>query len=474
MSIINVFLFSLTGFLGGFHPLLVHLPIGILLLAALFQLLSKNEKFQALAGAVRITLFLGMLSAIASCISGYFLSISGDYDENLIFNHQWFGIALAITSIGAWLLNRLNKNKSWVSILMVLLIFITGHYGGSITHGSGFLTKAFSSEDSDFAGQKREPIPNIQEALVYQDVIKPILTSKCYKCHGPNKQKGKLRLDIPDFILKGGKGGRVIIAGKTEESELIKRILLSKGNDDHMPPIEKSQLTKAELDLIHWWVGSGADFNKKVNALVQTEKIKPVLLSLESEETPEAEKIASVPKQAVERADENAIKSLLNRGIAVFPVAQGNNYLSVNFVALDSISNQDLKLLEPLSKQLVWLKLGDSNIDDKMLQEIGKLTVLTHLYLQRTAITDEGVRSLNRLSKLQYLNLVGTRVTAKGLTQLSELKELRKIFIYQTEVHAADFKQLAKMFPKAQIDTGGYKVQFLESDTIELKSAKLR
>ncbi|MFA6945720.1 MAG: c-type cytochrome domain-containing protein [Pedobacter sp.] len=474
MNVIVVLLFSPVDFAGSFHPLLVHLPIGILLLAALFQLLSRKEKYQTLASAVSIILFIGMVSAIASCISGYLLSINGDYDERMIFNHQWSGIALAIISVAAWYLNRNERQNTWITILIVFLIILTGHFGGSITHGSDYLIRAFSSSGSELNEQKRKPIPNVQEALVYQDIIKPILTSKCYKCHGPNKQKGKLRLDIPDFILKGGKGGQVIIAGKTEESELIKRILLAKENDDHMPPLEQPQLTKAETALIHWWVGSGADFNKKVNALVQTEKIKPVLLSLQSEEKSEAEKVSDIPAQTVAQADTKAIKELQARGIALTPVAQNSNYLSANFVALDSITEKDLQLLEPLSKQLIWLKLGDSNLDDRKLGLIAKFSSLTRLSLERTAVSDAGIGLLNSLSKLQYINLVGTRVTAKGLSQLSGLKELRQIFLYHTALSVADFSQLTKIFPKAVVDTGGYKIQFLESDTVELKSAKLR
>src|SRR6187397_1915560 len=101
-----VLLFSMTEFIGSFHPLLVHLPIGILLLAALFQLLSLKEKFQSLYSAISIGLFLGMLSAVASCISGLFLSITDDYDEALIFKHQWFGITVALISVVAWYLNK--------------------------------------------------------------------------------------------------------------------------------------------------------------------------------------------------------------------------------------------------------------------------------------------------------------------------------------------------------------------------------
>ncbi len=474
MNIITVLLFSIVEFVGNFHPLLVHLPIGILLLAALFQLLSRKEKYQSLSAAVSIALFLGMISAVATCISGFLLSNTGDYDEDLIFNHQWFGIALALTSIAAWLLNRNNKQTSLVTGLMLLLIIITGHLGGSITHGSDYLTKAFSSEDIGTSGEKRKPIPNVQEAVVYQDIIKPILTSKCYKCHGPNKQKGKLRLDIPDFILKGGKGGQVIIARNTDESELIKRILLSKESDDHMPPVKQPQLTKSEIDLIHWWVSSGADFNKKVNALVQTEKIKPILLSLQSEEIREEVKLSDIPEKAVVKADPKVIKELQARGIAVTPVAQNSNYLSANFVALNSITDNDLQLLGSIKEQLIWLKLGYSNLSDQNLEMISKLSSLTRLSLERTPVTDKGILLLKNLSKLQYINLIGTRVTAKGMAQLKDLNVLRQIYLYQTAISGIELGQLIKVFPKAIIDTGGYKIQFLESDTVELKVARLK
>jgi len=472
MSTLAILLFNLTDLVGSFHPLFVHLPIGILLLAALFKLLSRKEKYQALSKAVDVSLFLGMLSAIASCISGYLLSGSGDYDENLIFNHQWSGIALAIVSVIAWYLNRKDRQITWIFILIVLLIVITGHLGGSITHGSDYLTRAFTKGETDQIEEKRKPIPNVQQALAYQDVIKPILTSKCYKCHGINKQKGKLRLDMPDFILKGGKGGKSIIAGNTDESELIKRILLSKESDDHMPPIEQPQLTKTELDLIHWWVSSGADFDKKVADLVQTEKIKPVLLSLQSEEKVEKELISDIPEKVVEQADTKVVQELLARGVAVIPLALNSNYLSVNFVALDTITDNDLQLLQSLSKQLIWLKIGDTNLDNNKLKFLLKLSSLSRLSIERTAVNDEGIAMLSNLPNLTYLNLVGTSVTAKGLMQLKSLKKLRQIFLYQTAISVKEFSQLNKIFPNAVIDTGGYKLKYLESDTVELKSAR--
>lgn len=340
---------SIGEFIGRFHPVLVHLPIGILLLAAVFQFLTGKEKYQSLHTAVTVALFWGMLSAVASCISGFLLSRSDDYDEALISKHQWLGIAVAVTAaIAYYLQKKNNKHIKWVMAVLSLLIIITGHLGGSITHGSDYLTKAFSSGNGKMSETKRKPIANVQEAVVYADVIQPILETKCWGCHGPNKQKGKLRLDAPDFILKGGKDGKIITAGKADESNLIERILLPKGNEDHMPPKEKSQLSRQDIELLHWWVSSGADFNKKVKELPQTEKIKPALLALQTGKVQEEAIVADIPDLAVEKADDKIIQQLKQRGIAVVPVAQNSNYLLASFVAVDSVTEKDLQLLDPI------------------------------------------------------------------------------------------------------------------------------
>lgn len=463
-------LITITEFIGHFHPLLVHLPIGILLIAVLFQMLSGNERFHSMSVAAGIALFWGMLSAVASCITGFLLSKTDDYDETLISRHQWFGISVALISVIAYFLNRKSNNKiKWIMILLALLIIITGHLGGSLTHGSDYLTKAFTYSGGNNKEIKRKPIPDVQQAVAYTDLIKPIFESRCYGCHGTNKQKGKLRLDEPDFILKGGKDGKVVVAGKTDESNLIERIFLAKDNEDHMPPKEKPQLSKQDLDLLHWWVSSGADFNKRVSELTQNTKIKPVLLSLQSGVEEEMQ-LADIPVKMVEKANEAAIQKLKDRGVTVTPVALNSNYLAANFVTVDSVTENDLKLLEPLKKQLIWLKLGGKKITDANLSSISKLTSLTRLYLDRTKITDIGLSQLKNLSQLQYINLVGTGVTGKGLEQLKELKNLRQVFIYQTGISATEWINLKKIFPETIIDTGGYKVQMLETDTIEKKA----
>ena len=462
--------FNVTEFIGRFHPVLVHMPVGILLMAALFIGLSAAKKFQSLRDAITISLFLGMLSAIASCVTGFLLSKTDNYDGVLLFKHQWFAIAVAVVSAIVCYLHLKNKDTKWIAGLMVVLVMITGHLGGSITHGSDFLTKAFSSNETSGGDPFGKPIVNVQEAIAYNAVIKPILEARCISCHGQNKQKGKLRLDEPEFILKGGEEGGTIMAGKPLESAMIKRVLLSKENKDHMPPREKPQPGRQEIDLLNWWITTGAKFDQKVKDLDQNDRIKLILKSLETEKIIEEQALSDVPDHTVEKAQDPAIKLLQNRGIAVVPIARNSNYLSANFVAVESFTGKDLQMLESIKKQLIWLKLGNLSLSDSNLETVGKLFNLTRLYLQKTKITDQGLQYLINLSDLQYLNLAWTKISAKGVEQLKGLKKLRQLYLYQTSISAEELDNLKKLFSKVIIDTGGYQVPVVESDTVVLKA----
>ena len=458
---------NIPEFIGRFHPVLVHMPVGILMLAAIFIWLAKSERFESLRSAISISLFLGMLSALASCVTGFLLSKTDSYEESLLFKHQWFAIATALISLIIYYLHLKNRETKWVAAVMVLFVMITGHLGGSITHGSDFLTKALSSSD---AGGDNKSISNVQEAVVYSVVIKPMLEAKCIACHGPNKQKGKLRLDEPDFISKGGEAGAALIAGNAAESAMIKKILLPKENKDHMPPPEKPQLSKRDIELLKWWITTGARVDQKVKDLPQTDQIKSILKSLETGKTDEQVSISYFPEQTVGKAPEGAVRQIRDRGIAIVPIAQNSNYLSANFVAIESFTSKDLQLLESVKKQLIWLKLGYLKVTDDDLSAIGKLTNLRMLYLQKTKITDQGLTQISNLSELQYLNLGGTNVTAKGLELLKGLKNLRQLYLFQTPLSGDELDRLRKLFSNTIIDAGGYEVPKLVSDTTVLKA----
>ncbi len=417
--------------------------------------------------------FWGMISAFASSISGYLLFQSGEYDGNLGSWHQWMGISVAVISAVIYFGRRKYLPVKWqwlFSLLLLALVTVTGHLGGSLTHGPDYLTKAWenTSGDSLESAITRKPIPEVQEALVYNDIVQPIFESKCYRCHGPSKQKGRLRLDQPALIMKGGKEGKAITPGNAKESELVKRLLLPREDEHHMPPKEKSQLTDQQISLLHWWIDAGAGFSKKVKEIDQPEKIKPLLLGLQSGNE-EKKQVSNVPVTPVEKANESDVEKLRSKGAIVMPVAASSNYLIVNFITASNIKDKDIQLLLPLTKQLIWLKMGNTVISDSALHVIGQCTSLTRLQLDHTGITDKGLSLLRSLTNLQSLNLVGTKVTAEGVLSLQHIKTLQSIYLYQANVNKGAWNDLKKAFPDAMIDSGGYVVPLLPTDTMVAK-----
>lgn len=91
----------------------------------------------------------------------------------------------------------------------------------------------------------------------YVQAIKPILKAQCYSCHGPRMQKGKLRVDTAQLMLKGGRSGPAFVARKSVESLLIEKIACGKG-PKRMPPPPKNPLTEAQIALIKAWIDQGA------------------------------------------------------------------------------------------------------------------------------------------------------------------------------------------------------------------------
>ena len=467
-------LLSITEFIGRFHVALVHLPIGFLLIRLLLQWLSSKEKYHVSQQVIKVIVLSGMIAAIVSCITGYLLSQSGDYNDDLVDWHMWMGIGVAAITI--LLYAKINKGQfdiyqKILSVALLLLVLITGHLGGSLTHGPNYLTEGWSAlPDTVMIPQKK--IANIQEANVYADVVQPMLQTRCYSCHGEKKQKGKLRLDAPQWILKGGKDG-VIINDPITESKLMKRLLLPREDQDHMPPKQKPQLSEKEIALIHWWVDNGADFNKRVKELKQPEIIKPYLLELQSDHIEAKKAILNIPIDPVEKIDIKTLQPLIDKGAIIIPVSQNSNYLMANFVSAVNINDKDIALLLRVKKQLVWLKLNNTAVSDSALSVISQCTNLTSLQLNNTKITDRGLELIKVLNKLQSLSLVGTKVTVKGILQLQSIKDLQSIYLYQTGVNKIDWAILKKAFPKTNIDTGGYKVPLLVIDTTLVKPPKV-
>jgi len=460
----------MSEFIGHFHVALVHLPIGILLIALLLLWLRKNERYHISQQVLKIILLIGVVAALLSCVTGYILSTTDEYEKPLVVWHMWMGIAVAIVSMFLYMkLARQEFDSIYkgLAVGLLLLIFVTGHLGGSLTHGTDYISLNFNSENFDTI--KIRPIANVQQARAYADIIQPILQTKCYGCHSSKKQKGGLRLDKYELIMKGGKDGKIIVPGNPDTSDIIRRLLLPTENEDHMPPREKPQPNDRQITLLHWWIENGADTTSKVKDMPQPPPIDKYLLALQADHI-EHKLPATVPQVAVEKADDKALEELKEKGVIVLPVAQNSNYLMANFVTASNISDKDLSLLLPLKKQLVWLKLGDTNISDSAMTYVAQCENLTLLQLDSTNITDKGLQKLQTLKHLQSLNLVGTNITDAGLASLKDLKQLQSIYLYETKVDKRDWIQLQRMFPKTVLDSGGYDVPLFPNDTVVLKA----
>src|SRR5688572_8420307 len=133
-------------FFGRFHPLVVHLPIGILFLAFLFECLSRFERFKGLESAVQPSLLFGSIFAVVSIVTGLFLSQEGGYDDVLLQQHQNIGIATAVFTVILYFVRlksihffrgekKIKAIRIFLFVPLVVLLSLTGHLGGSMTHG---------------------------------------------------------------------------------------------------------------------------------------------------------------------------------------------------------------------------------------------------------------------------------------------------------------------------------------------------
>lgn len=470
-----------AAFIGRFHPVLVHLPIGFLILAGLLEIGRLTNKIEVKESTIAFVLFWSAIGATFSCIAGYLLSLGGGYEADLLEKHKWQGIWVAVASWVAWVakselfINKIPFGSLFYLPALVIGGFFTmiaGHHGGSLTHGEGYLTQETPEPFRDWLGMEPKeekgsneikPITDVNNAMVFQDVVNPIIKARCVQCHNPNKSKGDLRMDQVEFLKKGGENGPIFVVGKGEESEMIKRCLLPLEDENHMPPKGKTQLTEGQIAILSWWIDQGAPFDKKVAELKATDAIKPILASLGTlQNTPPSGRYAAqagglespVLSLKVATPDAKAIEALKKIGLLVLPISSGSNLLEINAVNVGTLTDAQTTLLEPLKEQIIWLKLGDTKITDQAASTIAKLKNLQKLHLENTSVTDATVRQIKSLPYLEYLNLVNTQVTDAGIKELSATPNLLSLHVWHSKVTEAGVDALKQTKPNLDVTIG--------------------
>lgn len=429
-------LLDITTFMGRLHPMVVHLPIGFILLAVVFELLSYSPKFRHLKSAVSIILLLGFFAATAACMLGYLLSLSGDYNYQNLTRHKFTGIAVAIVSGLLFLLttkkinNRIVLPSKLFSVFFIGLFFLityTGHQGGNLTHGSEYLSM------NVLQGQERKKPTSVEEALIFEDVVQPMLVRRCGQCHSEGKLKGQLSIASLAALLKGGKSGAAIVAGKLPESELYHRITLEPSNEKYMPADGKTPLTKQEVNIIKWWIEKGTVAEHTTMATMKnTADIIPNVsawLGLGGAVANAEEAGAEVNPDIPRTVDEKQLDSLRSKGMQVRIMSHNPVMLDITLPAGTVQPLSAMKShLKAVAKNVVWLNLSQNNCTDASLDFLPLMTNLEKLRLEKNPLTDGIVNQLAGLQHLEALNLNETGITTAGLEKLKSVAGLKRIY----------------------------------------------
>ena len=100
--------------------------------------------------------------------------------------------------------------------------------------------------------------PLVDRKISFEKEVEPIFEKHCYFCHGPDRQRGGLRLDDPEDALRGSENGKVIVPGKSARSRLLQ--LISGQDEELIMPPKGKRLSKNQIQIIRAWIDQGAKF----------------------------------------------------------------------------------------------------------------------------------------------------------------------------------------------------------------------
>ncbi len=424
---------NLVAWLGRWHPVVLHFPIVLLLIAIFLGLTGKEIP--------KLLLTIATIAALITAVSGFFLGTETGTKGDLLFWHQWLGGGTAILAvIWYWLDATDLGRKTYTKILQValaVLIGFTGHYGGMVTHGEEFLALPTNT--------KQEAIP--ENPLIFQDVVARILNESCVKCHNPNKRKGELLMTSLSQLLKGGESGPTITPGNSEESELIQRLHLPVSDENHMPPEGEKSLTDNEIQILERWINLGASDTLLLSHLDNSEPL--VALVDELKQPDESRTWAKLPAVA-----DTTITRLSSDYLTIKRMASNLDALSINVYMPPEYDSKLLTDLKPIAKNIIELDVSGLPIGKGEMDFIAVCKNLEWLEIDQTPVSDVEMDTLKVLSKLKTLKIYDTDTGDNTLSIIKNLVELEQIYLWKTKVSEGALRKLRTEKPSLRINTG--------------------
>ncbi len=478
---------------GEYHPLILHLPIGIVALTVFMEVCGwlSFGRYRPMTG---VGLFLAFLTGVFACVTGIFdLKVEGMAHENWdhdMFKHMWLGI-IFVGILGLAFLAKIwgRRNGGRGPIYGILLFGAAGvlgygaHFGGLETHKVdpiGNTLKGFGVIKTDEATTEEEG-PTIKvpkDRLAFAEVIVPIMETKCLDCHSEEagKSKGGLYMDTYENLLIGGDSQdgdefRTLVPGDPKKSYMIEVMNLPMDDDMHMPPSKKKQMEAHEIELLTWWVANIpasetledktlAEMDAPQNILdavakmVSPEELKAMEEKLEAEK--ERVEVEQAKKREALQSSLDNLKKDESLKTAIGYASQDSSDLEFSAVSLrKKLDDEILGKLSPVAESLTSLRLGATSVTESaVIEQISKMPNLVKLDLSQTEIGDGAMDAVSKLAKLEYLNLYGTQVGDAGLAKLKTLGNLKNLYLWQSQATPAGAEELKKELPGVEIVFG--------------------
>jgi len=419
-----------AAFAGRLHPVVLHLPIG--LFAAVLLLEVVSWKSAAASGARRWVTVLGGATAIAAAASGYLLSLEGGYDAELVDEHFWQGLGVAVFFVLLAVLELRGRRggENWARRALLLLlgfaVYTAGHHGGMMTHGATFLSSKAPEWLAPFVGHGEEGEGDDKEASGLAAGADPLaaaafaaLELKCVRCHGPERTKGGLRLDDPNDLLT------VVEPFDAPASELFRRVTLPRAHGDFMPT-DGAPLTDAEvLSLMHW-INAGA-------------KVEAVAAAHQERELGAAERAAFLDElrartsAVIEERDDGALRVDFSR-------------------RRGAVEAGALAALDEAADAIVELSLAGRALDAEAVAALPRLDALRVLRIERSNADDAALAALlERAPDLVELNAHTTPISGASVDAIAALASLERAWLADTGLAEGDLERLRVALPDAEI-----------------------
>jgi len=450
----------LLNLIGRFHPLIIHLPIGFILIGLLIEI--NSQKFKSSNKILKFIFLWSSITCFISVLTGFLQYQNEGLLWESIQNHFISGIITLLLSVAFYF--YLNKSKPFTALprkVYTIGIFfnllITGHLGGNITHGEDHLIeplpdsiKLFLNKDSVKEEYTFKNEIDINKP-VFNNLIQPILDSKCVSCHNSKKSKGKLMLNNYEVLKKGGKNGLVINFKNPELSEILVRIHLPKSEKKHMPPKAKKQLTKAEINILSHWINMGAPENTLIKDMEMSDELLSNFIQKEESFFPEID---------IDIPNKNSISFLRKKGILIAPITKSSNLLYLSSYNYHEFIKEDISELNKLKNNLVDIDLSNSSFNDEVFEILSAFKNLTRLKLNYTSISGKGIEKLSSLKNLKKLHLINTNFNSNQIEVINSFPALEKAYLFQND------RDLSKDITLAdedieKFDFGGYTIQEL-------------